>query len=307
MYNKPTHALLIVGNGFDLDLGLPTRYSDFRESPEWLALNNVFEKLYEQWYRDRTIEDSFLTHLNFTSWSDVEEEIGNYVSRHPTPNRALVGLVREQHKAFKKYFMDYLQRVAIPQNVNKQSLAKDFTLRLTYSKCLTQICTFNYTNIFDLCGSSKKENVREIAMHGSINQSEIIVGCRAEFNQKENKDWDFLYKSYERPKSIVHDGTSISFETEIIFFGHSLNKMDACYFEDLFNLTHHNVQEKHLTIICWNEEDELKIRNNISKWIDEILFYPTWNVKFLHTKGWYEKNEDDIKIYLDLCNRLKIK
>lgn len=305
MYNSPSHALLIIGNGFDLDLGLPTKYSDFRESPEWLALNNDYKKIYEQWYCERTIEDSFLTHLNVESWSDVEEEIGNYVSRHPTPNRVLVGLVREQHKAFKKYFMDYLQRVAVPQNVNKQSLAIDIIQKLCHSECLTQICTFNYTNIFDLCGSILKENVRAIAMHGSINQGEIIVGCRSEYNQKENKDWDFLYKSYERPKSIVHDGTSISFETEIIFFGHSLNKMDACYFEDLFHLTHHSVQEKHLTIICWNEEDEFKIRDNVRKWIDDMSFYPAWNVKFLHTKEWYEKNEDDTQIYFDLCNRLR--
>lgn len=306
MDNSPAHALLIIGNGFDLDLGFPTKYSDFRESPEWLALDNVYKKLYEQWYCERTIKDSFLTHLNVESWSDVEEEIGNYVSRHPTPIRPLVGLVREQHKAFKKFFMGYLQRVAIPQRVNKHSLANDIIHRLCRSECLAQICTFNYTNIFELCGITKNENVRSIAIHGSIDQGEIIVGCSAEYNQKENKDWDFLYKSFERPKSFVHDGTSLSFETEIIFFGHSLNKMDASYFEDLFHLMHCNNQEKHLTIICWNEEDELKIRNNISKWTDEISFSKAWNVKFLHTKGWYKKNENDTKLFLDLCNRLRI-
>ena len=26
---------LIIGNGFDLDLGLPSKYSDFMDSPEW--------------------------------------------------------------------------------------------------------------------------------------------------------------------------------------------------------------------------------------------------------------------------------
>ena len=30
---------LIIGNGFDLDLGLPSKYSDFMDSPEW---NNIF-------------------------------------------------------------------------------------------------------------------------------------------------------------------------------------------------------------------------------------------------------------------------
>ena len=306
MYNKPAHTLLIIGNGFDLDLGLSTKYSDFRNSPEWQALNNKFKELYKQWYSEGTIEDSFLTRLNVEGWSDVEEEIGKYVSRHQNPNRALVGLVREQHKAFKKYFMDYLQRVAITDNVNKQSLAKDIIHRLCHSQCVAQICTFNYTNIIHLCGCTQKENVQVRAVHGSLDQGEIIVGCRAKCNQKENEVWYFLYKSYERPKSIVHDGTSISFETEIIFFGHSLNEMDACYFEDLFHLRHQNVHEKHLTIVCKNEEDEFKIRNNICKWTDDTSFYSAWNVQFLHTQGWYEKNEDDTKVCLDLCKRLNI-
>lgn len=33
--------VLIIGNGFDLDLGLPTRYSDFAKSEYWPKLDRV--------------------------------------------------------------------------------------------------------------------------------------------------------------------------------------------------------------------------------------------------------------------------
>ena len=36
---------LIIGNGFDLDMGLPSKYSDFVESEEWKKLMNRFPRL----------------------------------------------------------------------------------------------------------------------------------------------------------------------------------------------------------------------------------------------------------------------
>lgn len=34
--------LLIIGNGFDIDLGLKTRYSDFSKSNNWKTCNRLF-------------------------------------------------------------------------------------------------------------------------------------------------------------------------------------------------------------------------------------------------------------------------
>lgn len=37
-----THNIFVIGNGFDLDLGLKTKYSDFAHSDFWLQPNPVF-------------------------------------------------------------------------------------------------------------------------------------------------------------------------------------------------------------------------------------------------------------------------
>ena len=39
-------GLLIVGNGFDLDLGLQTRYSDFWDSDRWKVIKNTCPEQY---------------------------------------------------------------------------------------------------------------------------------------------------------------------------------------------------------------------------------------------------------------------
>ena len=37
---------LIIGNGFDLDLGLPSKYSDFIDSPEWRNILSGIKEYY---------------------------------------------------------------------------------------------------------------------------------------------------------------------------------------------------------------------------------------------------------------------
>ena len=37
---------LIIGNGFDLDLGLPSKYSDFADSPEFHDLARRMHNMY---------------------------------------------------------------------------------------------------------------------------------------------------------------------------------------------------------------------------------------------------------------------
>ena len=47
---------LIIGNGFDLDLGIPSRYSDFINSKEWLAVvKKVRLFLYDKSYQEHSL------------------------------------------------------------------------------------------------------------------------------------------------------------------------------------------------------------------------------------------------------------
>lgn len=52
MYNN----VLILGNGFDLDLGLKTKYSDFTGSDEWRKYSSVESNLFQYLDAKKEIE-----------------------------------------------------------------------------------------------------------------------------------------------------------------------------------------------------------------------------------------------------------
>ena len=65
--NNISNSILIIGNGFDLDLGRNTRYSDFAKSDFWPK--NLKSQLYRYLSQKSQIE----------KWFDLEGELANYV------------------------------------------------------------------------------------------------------------------------------------------------------------------------------------------------------------------------------------
>lgn len=305
-----SNVVLFLGNGFDLDLGLPTKYSDFASETniEWLELTKNFEQLYSQLYKEETINASLLTQLIEVSrndyWFDVEKEIYKYVLNHKRPTPELIGLVRNQYERFKYYFSNYLNRIISSTIINPQSLANVLFNRLVKSNICSTICTFNYTDCFDLCSCHKRDGLKYMPIHGSLKNNNIILGCRAPHNQIEYA-FDFLSKSTEVPSNLLQISTNYTIANEVIVFGHSLNLMDSCYFSELFDANNNN-SDKILTIICKNTESERLIVENINEWSNFSETHIDCDVQFIHTDGWYKNEEQENKAFKDLCNRLKI-
>ena len=63
--------LYIIGNGFDIDLGMDTRYSDFLGSTK-----------FKEFAEDRLVTDfaNYLLNQNREYWVDMETAIKNYVN-----------------------------------------------------------------------------------------------------------------------------------------------------------------------------------------------------------------------------------
>lgn len=65
--------LLIIGNGFDIDLGLKTKYSDFAKSKYW-------EKLVENTYGvDQDLLNALKEAKETEAWFDIEKTMNDYV------------------------------------------------------------------------------------------------------------------------------------------------------------------------------------------------------------------------------------
>ena len=86
---KKKNILLVIGNGFDLELGLKSSYKSFIESDIYkqysevisksLGYKNKFDLLYDV---DINIFEHFKNILSIQNWIDLEMEIGKLAGRY---------------------------------------------------------------------------------------------------------------------------------------------------------------------------------------------------------------------------------
>lgn len=301
-----THICFIIGNGFDLDLGFPTSYVDFAnpKNKEWNDFVNMTGTIIKDCF-----QTEFVNHMKnaqiYEKWFDIENEILKFANFHKNLNIHKVGLIRLQYEALVKSIQSYIFRVAILQNKRTGSFAENLLRKLNESKWPVMIYSFNYTDCFKISGIVKNRTIKMNHIHGSLSYN-MALGCRPYGEFAINTQLDFLYKSTERKtKELLQNLSSAS---EVIVFGHSLNEIDFCYFDDFFHSFIKGIcQCKNLTIVCKDEKSEDEIKRRLKKnGIDFSLLKRNVNVKFICTDSWYEKDDITLKIYDDICNRLSI-
>lgn len=292
---------LVIGNGFDLDLGLMTKYSDFANdrNPEWRNFLEMKDIRDISKYRKEFVEHMQMAREK-EYWFDIEQEIYRFVNGHFNPQEAQVGSIRMQFEQLRNCLKKYFRRVAVAPNVKEKSLAKDLLIRLDSLDYGCNIITYNYTNCFSLCGLPQRK-IHPI--HGTLDW-DMTLGCREYEGKKPIVRWDFLYKlMYQGTKDKLTQYFSNS--QEVIILGHSLNRIDYCYFEDLFEgITQGISRCDHLTIICKDSNSELQIRKNLEGNVDLSKIGRLIDVQFIYTDLWYKEDVTTLMLYEQLCNRI---
>ena len=132
-----SNRVLILGNGFDLDLGWNTRFSDFMKSQDWPQNNH---------------SGSILHHLercrDLTDWFDLEYQIGVYAS-----GMATRGDSKRSHDINREYFqkmvdgfkMYLLEATAEP--IKSDSIAAIALNAILNNLNFTSIYSFNYSSL----------------------------------------------------------------------------------------------------------------------------------------------------------------
>lgn len=253
-------ALLIVGNGFDLNLNLKTSYKDFLDSGEFRSKlsrenkNNLFEYLHQKHQIEK--------------WVDVEKELGNYclevLYRGNKPsNDHRFETLKDEYEELCQSLADYLNRVCrinfqLDSNNACIQLLKDINGRWDLP---VQVVTFNYTDIIDRINDSPYSGIRAEVFHihgetgvgkGIVFGVEDSVGLRREHQ--------FLYKSHSKHKNAYGFYNRLNNTDNIIFFGYSLGETDHSYFMDFFEeLTKPHEEKKRLIFYYHGESarDEL--------------------------------------------------
>lgn len=280
--------LLVIGNGFDLDLGLKTKYSDFAASEHW-PFENPKTPLAEYLESIKTTE----------RWLDLEMALGEYAADDdkqfkirrisPIDNRS-------DYERLTMYLNDYL-REEEQKKINKKSAAAKILGYFAKGLCGDypdeyDIISFNYTDInrFAKALGAQKE-IPCLHVHGSLKANDSILGFGDSTISR--ADSVFMRKSFNVNYHPISVFNYLADADEIAFFGLSFGDIDYSYFDDFFKSIIHYVPGdrqvlfgfKKLTFITYDETSRLSILQNINRRTDHKLssLFEFHNVQFIRT------------------------
>ena len=298
-----TNIALVLGNGFDLDLGLRTRYADFADSKneEWQYFINMAGTKTKQLFPVEFVEHMQNARV-LGNWFDVEEEISEFAQKHTNLREGQIGLIRQQYETLVNCLRFYIYRQVKSTYIKEGSLAYVLMNKLNDAQHPVSLYNFNYTDCVTLCRCKKREGLQTHAVHGTLFYN-MILGCRVYNEIKENTQLGFLYKPIiSMQKDILKQ--NLTQATETIIFGHSLNMMDYCYFKDFFDAIQSGQQIcKKLTIICKDAKSEEDIRQRLNNNISLSIVESHIDLKCIHTDLWNSKDSKTLMQIEDLCKR----
>lgn len=217
-FNKYQSAL-IIGNGFDLSLGLSTSYMDFVNSDEFQILLNMQNQL----------AIYLKVNAELQNWIDIENELKLYSKNEDNAK------FKTEYEALCKQLVVYINNIDY-SSINKNSKAYEVLTNLSSTKN-NIILDFNYTAstrlILKQCGLSDEDiDNRLIKVHGEASNNDIIFGV--EDNAGIKKEHVFLRKAYNIKYKALNFSELYDRIKSVAIFGHSLGETDHTYFNKLF-------------------------------------------------------------------------
>lgn len=297
--------LLIIGNGFDIDLGLRTRYSDFAKS-------NFWEKLMRNTHGfDQDLLAALREAKEKEAWFDIEKTMNEYV-RAIRPESLTTDLVDKDKKNFievTKALDKYLKDEQKSRTLESNHYAVQ-VLRLIADVGGFEYYTFNYTSLGDIaisCGI-KIDTSRITHVHGSLENDSIILGVLTDPANQLHEQYSFMYKDNSRFYMSNNMYEDFDKADDIIFFGHSINGMDFPYFKDFFikqSGMGGEYKSKHITIFTYDDDSNQQIRNSIrNAQVDLTQLFRRNNISIIQTKQMYDDDRNELQKFEVFTKRL---
>lgn len=324
---KKKNFLLVIGNGFDIELGLKTKYIDFIQSPIYKRYEDELQDMFSfktnynlEYDTEFNIFSYFRNVCKSQNWIDLEKEIGIlatrkilvFVQNSERQIRLRVKSTESMMRSFEALRMclnEYISELDIP--AKKRNYASELLkIIATEPRDNVQIVTFNYTSIDTASGLDIKVPVHHI--HGKISggkESSLILGVQDDIEI--DKSYSYIIKSHS---PYYHSSRIIDLleeADEVIFFGHSLGETDYPYFSEFFQSQCKRIEpekRKKIRIFTYNENSrldilyQLRIMNNKQT----RMFFE--NADFALYRTFFEQDDDEINEYFkELKNDLSIK
>lgn len=298
--------ILIIGNGFDIDLGLKTRYSDFSDSKDWKVL------MKKTLPYDSDLLGELLQAKTTEAWFDIEKTMNDYV-RSIKLDHLVNDIINKDKTDFEKVseaLSKYLNEEQNNRTLDKNSFAAQVLCKIVDVGGF-EYYTFNYTSLVKIANSCgvKMDSSKITHVHGSLENDSIILGILTDPNNQIYEQYSFMYKDNSRFYMSNNMYEDFEKADDIIFFGHSINGMDSLYFKDSFIKQSGKIGEykrKHITIFTYDDASNQQIRNSIrNAQVDLSQLFRRNDIKFIQTKLLYENDKNEEQKFESFVSRLK--
>ena len=303
-------VLLVIGNGFDLDLGLKTKYSDFANSEFWPEDS------------DSSLKNHLNLKKNLELWFDLEQELASYIKPSPPETEISKHIVNaifseddikqdiDYYSMLHEFLCNYLieeQKTIAPNNNSAAAKILKVVGNASSSKYVS-IYTFNYTELNLKARALKLSQINYTHMHGELVNNSIILGVNDGAEIKEG------YEQFQKTMSPHYNSHNLLADldtaSEIIFFGLAMGEIDFTYFKSFFTKISNGEivkpnDKKNVTIITKNESSRQKILMNLNQMgINKSSLFAQSNLNFIKTEELISASQTD-KLCADVVSVLK--
>lgn len=316
--------ILIIGNGFDLDLGLPTKFSDFAQSSFWPQAKKREKK---QNLSSHTSRGSFivlpplpetilLEHYlddkrNQDCWFDLEGALLNYSIKNADNKIVDAGQESddtvktnvEYFKCLQESLCKYITQVQNDAQINHNSVAGKTLQSIVQNGFFNHIYSFNYTELNIFAGQlGITKNIYYNHIHGAVSDNSIILGV----DETELRNgYELLHKSSSKHYRSHDLYNSLSNAKEIVIFGLSFGKIDYSYFDRFFKslsdgASIENEKKKYITVFTKDDHSRLEILTRLREMnINIQRLYAQSHFQIICTDDGLDSNE-----FFDFQDRL---
>ena len=213
------NTAIIIGNGFDINLGLPTGYENFIESAQFETLINNGNQLAVH----------LKNNYNLKNWIDIEKELSLYSMEGATES------YKKEYDDLSASLTDYINDIDYLK-MKKHGAAYDLMHQIAKGKSFI-ILDFNYTKSIRLLLSNfglsdERIELCHLKVHGEAEKRNIVFGVEDKAPIK--PEHVFIRKAYNKSFKALNFTELYKNVSSVMFFGHSLGESDHTYFKELF-------------------------------------------------------------------------
>lgn len=246
---------LFIGNGFDLSIGMKTRYSDFAQSKFWPK--DEASPLAQ--YLNKAKKES--------NWFDIEALLDKYAKEVKFEEGSAEQIADKKYfEQLRKALAEFLYKAERNYKRSHWSLADKLLKAVSVNGHFDCIYTFNYTCLEQYAISNKMPLLKDsvVHLHGSLLDNSIILGVS---DENVPNGYEFLIKSW-KPSYHSNDVSGRLKESDlIVFYGLSFGAIDFIYFKDFFeaviNQRYIDANRKRIVVFTNNEQSMYDIYKNL--------------------------------------------